>query len=200
MAVSWLAWPVMMTASVSGDTCLSRSSTSMPDIPGIRKSRIAASNLPFSRILKASCPSAQTVTSCPRRGNSLRINSCNGFSSSTKRTRSDLCGGVVAKRFLLDGIHGLDGQAHAECAALVRPRTVRLDLSSVLVDDLVRDRQSQARSLSGSTARKERLEDVLQHFLSHAAARIAEEHLRHAVLLAQVDHQSATVFHAFQGV
>ena len=46
------------------------------------------------------------------------------------------------------------------------------------------DGQTQPGPLARAAARKERLEDVLQHFLRHAAARIREAHLRHAVLLA----------------
>src|SRR5215831_4696249 len=136
----------------------------MPPTPGMRRSRMATSNLLFSRILKASCPSAQTVTSYPRRGSSVRKNSCKCFSSSTKRTRRLCPLGGVAKALLLtrsSSLGGLQRQAHAERAALAGSRAGGLDLSSVLADDAVRDGQSQSGPLAGAVPREERLEDVL---------------------------------------
>src|SRR5262245_50675350 len=137
MAVSMLAWPVITIASVSGDACLRCSSTSMPVIPGMRKSRMAASKLAFSRALRAALPSGHTVTSCPSRGNSERMNSRSDASSSANRIRRLLCG--MGYHLLLDGFSRLQGHAHREGATLVRSRTDSLDLSSVLTDDAMTD-------------------------------------------------------------
>ena len=41
----------------------------------------------FSRALTAALPSGQTVTSCPKRGSSVRMNSCSDFSSSANKMR-----------------------------------------------------------------------------------------------------------------
>src|SRR5262245_1978755 len=207
MAVSMLAWPVMMTTSVSGDTCLSWSRTSMPFRPGMRRSRMAASNFAFSRALTAALPSAQTVTSWPRRGSSARMNSWSDFSSSANRMRRALCGGA-AKRLLLDGLRRLHGHAHREGAPLARAAAGRLYLSSVLAADPVADRQPQSRAFPRPAAREERLEDVLQHVLGHAAAGVGEGQLGDAVgrrggLAGRQpgpDRQRPALVHAVQGV
>src|SRR5260370_36166339 len=167
-----------MIASVSGDTCLSCWSTSMPVMPGMRMSRMAASKVLFSTAFSAARPSGQTVTSCPRRGSSERMNSCNDFSSSANRMRRVLCG-KVAKRFLLDWLSRLERQAHGERAAPLRSRAVRLDLSSVLTDDTVADGQPQAGALAGAAARVERLENGFEHVRRHAAAGVVELQDRH---------------------
>src|SRR5439155_17598777 len=191
MAVSLLAWPVMTIASISGATCLSCSRTSIPVMPGMRKSRMAASKVAFSKALTAALPSGQTVTSCPRRGNSERINSCSDFSSSANRMRKLLCG--VAKRFLLDdfgrGGHSryLKRQADRKGASLVQTRAKGVDLSSVLTNDPVADGQAQPCAFAGAAAGEERLENVLQRLRRHAAAGVRKFHLRHAVALAKHD-------------
>src|SRR5947208_5109966 len=150
MAVSMLAWPVMTIASISGATCLSCSRTSIPVMPGMRKSRMAASKVAFSRAFTAALPSGQTVTSCPKRGSSERINSCNDFSSSANRMRKLLCG--VAKRFLLDDFGArqeclahwgkLKREADREGASLIQARAEGVDLSSVLTNDPMADGQA----------------------------------------------------------
>src|SRR5439155_3241199 len=208
MAVSMLAWPVMTIASISGATCLSCSRTSIPVMPGMRKSRMAASKVAFSKALTAALPSGQTVTSCPRRGNSERINSCSDFSSSANRMRKLLCG--VAKRFLLDDFGArqeclahwgmLKREAGREGASLIQTRAEGVDLSSVLTNDPMADGQTQPGSFAGAAACEERLENILQGFGRHSAAGIAKLHLRHAVALAKRDRQGAALVHAVQGV
>src|SRR5260370_1651460 len=170
MAVSMLAWPVMTIASISGATCLSCSRTSMPVMPGMRKSRMAASKVAFSRAFTAALPSGQTVTSCPKRGSSERINSCSDFSSSANRMRKLLCG--VAKRFLLDDFGAgqkclahwgmLTWEANREGASLIQARAEAVDPSSVLTNDPMADRQTQTGSFAGATAREKRLEKIFQ--------------------------------------
>src|SRR5262249_33323978 len=162
MAVSVLAWPVMTTASVSGDTCFKCSSTSMPVMPGMRRSRMAASNVLFSSALSAARPSGQTVTSCPSRGSSERMNSCKDFSSSTNSTRRLLCGGV-AKRLLLHQFRGLERQTHREGAAAMAAGTGRFDLASMLRDDPVAYRQTQAGPFPAAALGVKRLENVFEH-------------------------------------
>src|SRR6266851_4523328 len=194
MAVSMLACPVIMTASVSGATCLRCSRTSMPVRPGMRRSRMATSNLLFSNTLSAARPSGQTVTSWPKRGSSERMNSCSDFSSSTNRMRRLLCG--VGKRFLLDGLSRLKREADRKGASLIQTRAKGVDLSSVLTDDAVADGQAQPRAFAGAAAGKERLENVLQRLRGHAAAGIGKIHFRHAVALAQLDGQDSALIHA----
>src|SRR5439155_10417255 len=148
----------MTIASVSGLSVLSCSSSSMPVMPGIFRSRMAASNFVAWRALSADRPSGQTVTSCPMRGSSERMNSCSDCSSSTNRTRRLLCGGCVANGDLLGtGDCGGQRQADDERAAQPRTGTGRLDLAAVLADDAVADRQAQAGALAGAVGREERL-------------------------------------------
>src|SRR2546421_9381233 len=161
MAVSVVAWPVMTTASVSGQTALRCSSTSMPPRPGMRRSRMAASKVVFSSALTAARPSGQTVTSWPIRGSSVRMNSWSGTSSSTNSTRRLLCGGAAKRLLLRLGRGGRQRQADDEGAALAGAGAGRLDLAAVLADDPVADRQPQPGALARAAAGEERLEDVL---------------------------------------
>src|SRR5262249_21257571 len=146
----------------------------------------------FSRALRAARPSGQTVTSCPMRGSSDCMNSCSDFSSSANRMRRLLCGGV-AKRFLLDGLSRLQREPDRERTPLVQTRAGRLDLASMLINDAMADGQAQPRSLAGAAAGKERLKNVFQDLLRHAAACVCEHDYRHAVLLRDADGQRATL-------
>ena len=51
------------------------------------------------------------------------------------------------------------------------------DLAVVLFDDAVRDRQAQAGALPSAAAREEWLEQVLHHFVGHAAAVVLDDDL-----------------------
>src|SRR4051795_4374869 len=153
-AVSFEAYPVIITASVSGLTCLRRSSTWMPVMSGILRSRMAASKVAFSIALRADRPSAQTVTSCPSRGSSARINSWRDTSSSTNRTRR-LLGGVAnsvlrlgrgrlpcrAERqgplAVLLPHRGGERHPHRKRTALPRAAAGHPDLAAVLGNDVV---------------------------------------------------------------
>src|SRR5436190_15084920 len=129
------------TASVSGLTVLSCCNTSMPFMPGMRRSRMAASKRVLASACTAARPSGQTVTSWPMRGSSLRMNSWSDCSSSTNNTRKLLCGGCVAKGDLL-GDGGWQWQADDERTALAGAGAGRLDLAAVLADDALTDRQA----------------------------------------------------------
>src|SRR4051794_3977418 len=159
-AVSLLAYPVIIPASVSGLTCLSRSSTWMPVMSGILRSRMAASKVAFSITRRADRPSGQTVTSWPRRGSSERISSWSDTSSSTNRTRR-LLGGVANSVLRLgrgrlpcraerqDPLavvlpeRGGERHPHRERAALPGAGTRHPDLAAVLGDDVVANEQPQ---------------------------------------------------------
>src|SRR5688572_4649936 len=52
-------------------------------------------------------------------------------------------------------------QPNAEGAALAQTVAGCLDFAAVLIDDAMTDRQAQPRSLAGSAAREERLENIL---------------------------------------
>src|SRR3954452_15900851 len=165
-AVSLLAYPVIITASVSGLTCLSRSSTWMPVMSGILRSRMAASKVAFSMTRRADRPSGQTVTSCPRRGSSARISSWRDTSSSTNRTLR-LLGGVANSVLRLgrgrlpcraerqDAVavvlpqRGGERHPHRERTALPRAAAGHPDLAAVLGDDVVADEQPQPGPLPG---------------------------------------------------
>src|SRR5215211_702795 len=185
-AVSLLAYPVIITASVSGDTCLSRSSTWIPVMSGILRSRMAASKVAFSRTLRAVRPSGQTVTSCPRRGSSARISSWSETSSSTNRTRR-LLGGVANSVLRLEPgrlpclaerqgpvrrvlrQRGSERHPHRERTPLAGSGARRPNLPAVLRHDVVADEQPQPGPLPRPAAGIERFEDVLQHLGRHAA-------------------------------
>src|SRR5687767_13622066 len=193
-AVSFEAYPVIMAASVSGETCLRRSSTWMPVMSGILRSRMAASNVAFSITRRADRPSGQTVTSCPRRGSSARISSWSDTSSSTNRTRR-LLGGVANSVLRLGSgrlpclaerqdtlavvlrQRGGERHPHRERAALPRARARRPDLAPVLGDDVVADEQPQSGPLPGPAAGIERLEDVVQYVRGHPAPGVGEQQL-----------------------
>src|SRR5438876_345663 len=83
-------------------------------------------------------------------------------------------------------------------AALPGAGALRLDLAAVLADDQVADGQPQAGALAGAATREERLEDVVQHLLRHAAAGVREAQLRLRAALGQVDGQGAALVHALQ--
>src|SRR5260370_12542908 len=144
----------------------------MPVMPGMRKSRMAASKVAFSRAFTAALPSGQTVTSCPKRGSSERINSCSDFSSSANRMRKLLCG--VAKRFLLDDFGArqeclahwgmLKWEADREGASLIQARAEGVDLSSVLTNDSMADGQAQPGSSAGATTGEDRPQTIPQSF------------------------------------
>src|SRR3954452_19315720 len=176
-AVSLLAYPVIITASVSGLTCLSRSSTWMPVMSGILRSRMAASKVAFSSTRRADRPSGQTVTSCPRRGSSERINSWSATSSSTNRT-CRLLGGVASSVLRLGRgrlpcraerqdpvavvLPERGGERHPprERTALPRAAAGHPDLAPVLGDDVVADEQPEPSPLPGPASGIERLENV----------------------------------------
>src|SRR5262249_23928519 len=154
----------------------------------------------FSSDFTAALPSGQTVTSCPKRGNSERMNSCNDFSSSANRMRRLLCGGV-AKRLLLAGlVRDTQRQAHGKGATLARSRTDGLDLSSVSADNLMADAQTQPSAFTSAVTREEWLKDVLQCFSSHAASGIGEHHGCHTIFLREHDCHRTAFVHAVESV
>src|SRR4051794_13099047 len=163
----------MTTASVSGLTVFSCCKTSMPFMPGMRRSRMAASKRVLASACTAARPSGHTVTSCPMRGSSERMNSWSDCSSSTNNTRRLLCGGCVANGDLLDECRGVgptswQWQADDKRAAVAGARAGRLDLAAVLADDALADRQSQPGALARAFCRKKRLEDLVQDLRRHA--------------------------------
>src|SRR5580698_6222013 len=108
------------------------------------------------------------------RGSSRLIKPCNDFSSSAKSSFSRLCGLVAIFDLLLTM-----GQreADAERRPTSGPIAVNFDGSLVIRDDAIHDRQPQPRPLPIASARKERLENLLEHVGRHAAAIVRDQHL-----------------------
>ena len=52
-----------------------------------------------------------------------------------------------------------------------------VDLAAVFFDDAIGDRQAQARALAVAAAGEERLEQMLEHFVGHAAAVVGDDDL-----------------------
>src|SRR6185295_15916873 len=133
----------------------------MPDRPGMsRSTRMQSYELRLSAATAVS-PSGQTVTSCPIRGSSRLINSCNDFSSSANSSFRRLCGLVAMIALLL--LLG-QRQAHAKFRATAWPVAVGLDLPVVISDDAIGNRKPQSDSLTGAAASEEGLEQMLEHF------------------------------------
>src|SRR5262245_37736373 len=188
----------------------------MPVRSGMRRSRMAASKVDFSMTFRADLPSGQTVTSWPRRGSSERMNSCSDSSSSTKRTRRHLCGGVANSFLRLFGrmprpaapsdredvgpaqrlglrarafldLGRLDRHTNCEGTSLVRTSAGGQDRATMLIDDLMANEQAEPRPLACPATREERLEDVVQYVGGHPAAGVHEQQLGQWAALLQRD-------------
>src|SRR5947209_20257667 len=92
----------------------------------------------------------------------------------------------------------LERQAHRERASLARAGAGCFYLPAMLRYDAVADGQAKACALAGPAAREERLEDVFQNLLIHAAACVGEHQLGLAIALPDRDGQLAVLVPAVQ--
>src|SRR5438270_3283885 len=126
----------------------------------------------------------------------MRMNSCSDFSSSTNKTRRALCSGGMSGLVLPYAFCHLLRQSYDKRTSLVPARAGSFDLPAMLRNDAMADGEPQARAFPGAAAREEGLEEIFEHFLVHAAARILEHQLCHLILLRQGDLQRSLVLHA----
>src|SRR5262249_2550995 len=136
------------------------------------------------------------------RSSSMRMSSWSERSSSANSNFNRLRGLVAMADLLLDSVdlRFRQRQRDVELRPVPRAGACGFDLPAVVAHDAIYDRESQAGSLPAPFAGEKRLEQMLEHFVGHAAAIVGEDHFGEFRLSHQLNRKPSAGFEAVERI